>query len=63
MLKLPPELYLYGELWTYSTPCSSVSIVNFEHLIAGWVLATDSEWNKQNEDKELVGNDWKKLFW
>ena len=25
--------------WTYFTPCSSVSIVNFEHVIAGWVLS------------------------
>ena len=24
---------------TYFTPCSSVSIVNFEHVIAGWVRA------------------------
>ena len=24
---------------TRTTPCSSVSIVNFEHLIAGWVVA------------------------
>ena len=24
------------KLWTYFTPCSSVSIVNFEHVIAGW---------------------------
>ena len=23
--------------WTYLTPCSSVSIVNFEHVIADWV--------------------------
>ena len=23
--------------WAYFTPCSSVSIVNFEHLIPGWV--------------------------
>ena len=23
----------------YFTPCSSVSIVNFEHVIAGWVAA------------------------
>ena len=28
--------YLYCQLWTYFTPCSSVSIVNFEHVIAGW---------------------------
>ena len=27
----------YCELWTYSTPCSSVSIVNFEQVNAGWV--------------------------
>ena len=23
-------------LWTYLTPCSSVFIVNFEHVIASW---------------------------
>ena len=28
---------LYCQLRTYFTPCSSVSIVNFEHVIAGWV--------------------------
>ena len=28
--------YLYCYLWTYFTPCSSVSIVNFEQVIAGW---------------------------
>ena len=27
---------LFCELWTYFTPYSSVSIVNFEHIIAGW---------------------------
>ena len=27
---------LYCQLWTYSTSCCSVSIVNFEHVIAGW---------------------------
>ena len=27
----------WRQLWTYFTPCSSVSIVNFEHVIAGWV--------------------------
>ena len=30
--------YLYCKLWAYSTPCSSVSIVNFEPVIAGWVV-------------------------
>ena len=28
--------YLYRQLWTYFTTCSSVSIVYFEHVIAGW---------------------------
>ena len=28
--------HLYCHLWTCFTPCSSVSIVNFEHLSAGW---------------------------
>ena len=27
---------LYCQLWTYSMPCSSVSIVNFEQANAGW---------------------------
>ena len=29
----------YCELGTYFTPCSSVSIVNFEHVTAGWVIS------------------------
>ena len=29
--------YLYCQLWTYFTPCSSVSVVKFEHVIASWV--------------------------
>ena len=32
--------YLYCSLWTYFTSCSSVSIVNFEHVIAGWAMST-----------------------
>ena len=27
---------LYCKLWTYFTPCSSVSIVKFEQVNAGW---------------------------
>ena len=30
------SLMLTLKLWTYFAPCSSVSIVNFEHVIAGW---------------------------
>ena len=26
---------LYCELWTYFTPCSSIYIANFEHVITG----------------------------
>ena len=32
--------YLHCSLWTYFTPCSSVSIVNFKHVIAGWDAVT-----------------------
>ena len=32
---------LYCKLWTYFTPCSSVSMVNFEHVNAGRVNETD----------------------
>ena len=28
-------------IWTYFTPCSGVSIVNFEQVIAGWVVPRD----------------------
>ena len=33
-------VFQFGHLviWTYITSCSSVSIVNFEHVIAGWVV-------------------------
>ena len=31
---------LYCKLWTYFTPCSNVSIVNFEQVNAGWEVAT-----------------------
>ena len=34
--------YLYCYLLTYFTPCSSVYIVNFEQVNAGW------EWNSNN---------------
>ena len=34
---MQPFRCLYCYLWTYFTPCYSVSIVNFEHQIAGWV--------------------------
>ena len=35
---LAPFWCLYCQLWTLLTPCSSVSIVNFEHVIADWVV-------------------------
>ena len=31
--------YLYCQLWIYFISCSSISIVNFDHVIAGWLVA------------------------
>ena len=36
-LKQEPSRHLPA--FTYVTPCSKVSVVNFEHVIAGWGLA------------------------
>ena len=33
---------LVSLLLTYFTPCSSISIVNFEHIITGWVVTSIS---------------------
>ena len=32
------QWYRYCHLWAYFTTCSSVSIVNFEAVNAGWVV-------------------------
>ena len=32
---------LYCKVWTYFTPCSSVSIVNFEQVIAGQIVSSN----------------------
>ena len=37
---LLPSRHLHAQ-WTCSTPCSIVSIVKFEHVIAGWVPETN----------------------
>ena len=34
----PEKRTLNIQLLTYFTPCSSVSIINFKHVIAGWVI-------------------------
>ena len=45
--------YLYCWLWTYFTPCSIVSIVNFEHVFGGWdgfvpeKCVQSQAWNKE----------------
>ena len=36
LLPLTSFWYLYCQLWTFLTPCSSVSIVNFEQVNAVW---------------------------
>ena len=39
---------------TYFTPCSSVSIVNFEHAIAGWDMKISIDYNKaSNQNQNL----------
>ena len=48
---------LYCYLWTYFTSCSSVSIFNFEHVIAGWVVfkkihsLLQLNWNRPQFDR------------
>ena len=39
---------LYYQFWTYLTSFCSLSIVNFDHVIAGWVVLPflHSHWNK-----------------
>ena len=37
----PLALCLYCQLSTFFTPCSSISFVNFEHVIAGWVKSEE----------------------
>ena len=38
--------HLYCELGTYFTPCSTLSIVNIKHVIAGWGSAFRTlQWN------------------
>ena len=39
IIKTPERRHscIYCQLWAYLTPCYIVSIVNFEHAIAGWV--------------------------
>ena len=36
--------YLYCQLWTYFIPCSSVSIVKFEQVNAGWESFDQKSW-------------------
>ena len=35
----PHKTLIYFWPWSYFTPCSSVSIFNFEHVIAGWATS------------------------
>ena len=49
--------YVQSQLWTYFIPCSSVSIINFEHVITGWVpevIGGSSDKNSKNLKKETA---------
>ena len=43
--------------WIHLTPYSSVSVVNFEHIIVGWdiVLVINSKWLLDNDVFEATG--------
>ena len=45
--------------WTYFTPFSSVSIVNFEHVIVGWVLFLEKARTKK--EASCICNDYIEL--
>ena len=47
---------LYCYLWTYFTLCSTVSIVNFEHVIADWVLEPCEENSTKQDPENFVAN-------
>ena len=49
--------YLYFQLWTYFTSCSSIFIVKFEHVIAGWGSSRPEIFSKKenlNSDLDAV---------
>ena len=49
-----PLLLFHVFCSTYFTPSSNVSIANFEHVIAGWVLSTDHKYAALiNHEKKL----------
>ena len=53
------RLALLLTFWVYFTPCSSVSIVNFEHVIADWEETSRVRWfNKSSKyyQEKTVGN-------
>ena len=51
---------------TYLTPCSSVSIVNFEHVNAGWEREYDLDIENMNRTYcEHIGTYWQRIrtYW
>ena len=46
---------LFYQIWTYFTPCSSVYIVNIEHVIAGWDnCLSRTAWNWKKDLKSQL---------
>ena len=43
--------------WAYFTHCHGVSIVNFEHVIAGWDAYQEAAYNKQVAEFQLLFHD------
>ena len=53
MLKVNNKDTRMTPMETYSTPCSSVSIVNFEHVIAGWEQCNIAKLHNESSPKFL----------
>ena len=61
---------LYYQLWTYFTPCSSVSIVNFEQVNAGWKAFLrihdrnySNNWKKKKSNLTVAISIWNWTNW
>ena len=49
---------IYYYFWTFFTTCFSVSVVNFEHVIVGWVICFG-----ENENLKIDSPNWLESLW
>ena len=60
---MPSFWCLYRSLWIYFTPCSSVSIFNFEQVIVDWVYSQKTPQNQSYKMEILARNESKNHCW